>query len=44
MGLKATVQGLEQIYHVGVWVGVSGKIANILTKLIAPYLAKHLRV
>jgi len=43
-GSKAQCNSMEKIYHDGVVVGLNGKVANISMKLIAPYLAKHLRV
>ena len=41
---KIQCNSVEQIYHSGFGVGLSGKVANILMKLIVPYLAKHLTV
>jgi len=43
-GSKAQFNSMEQIYHDGAGVGLNGKVANILMKLIVPYLAKHLTV
>jgi hypothetical protein len=41
---KTQCNSVEQIYHSGTGVGLCGKVANVLMKLIVPYLAKHLTV